>query len=493
MSDAKPLGFEEEAYLRQMSRLSRWHVRAGAVERIGATLDAARAERDVEKARADRAEARLAGFAEPFSQSDLTELLKRDLAAEKARADAAEGKLASQRRDLDDAIGAINACARETGDTQCLDVAASVAFVVRSLAEANRKLEEVHAALREAAADPLDKDDEPMSTLGLVAALELDCDSEHERAVAAETRERELRRDLATLREALAKASEPEAPYCDVCGNRGANLHTSVEVCRDCYDVARGESVPGESGNSLDTRVRAIIDPARQSDGGEGTMVTFGYETLYSRVRDSLSTITESGERGKLSPKLRELLGKKVRRIWIDWANEQADPKPSWLVPWERLSDRYRDVDIRIGVELYLSGRDSAGVLSALRAPEESGDLPETRSRSVLRREAAQRGEPAPQFNAPKWHPALHPGPLGSLGIQCLDPACPNPAHRVQPPTNWRNLLVSLMRANEAYFVYWSAEHEVEDCPRDDTCECEMVCALNEAHRAATEALARHR
>lgn len=30
-----------------------------------------------------------------------------------------------------------------------------------------------------------------------------------------------------------------EEPYCDVCGNSGDDLRTPVEVCRDCYDLAR--------------------------------------------------------------------------------------------------------------------------------------------------------------------------------------------------------------------------------------------------------------
>jgi hypothetical protein len=38
----------------------------------------------------------------------------------------------------------------------------------------------------------------------------------------------------------------------------------------------------------LDRRVRAIIDPARESDGGNGTMIVFGFETLYDNVRLAL-------------------------------------------------------------------------------------------------------------------------------------------------------------------------------------------------------------
>ncbi|UKD55127.1 DUF2283 domain-containing protein [Amycolatopsis sp. FU40] len=56
----------------------------------------------------------------------------------------------------------------------------------------------------------------------------------------------------------------------------------------------------------------------------------------------------------------RELLGRWVRQIWTQWANEQTAPKPSWLVPWERLDDGQREVDMRIGEALYEIGQCAA-------------------------------------------------------------------------------------------------------------------------------------
>lgn len=45
----------------------------------------------------------------------------------------------------------------------------------------------------------------------------------------------------------------------------------------------------------------------------------------------------------------REALGRLVRETWVAWAREQADAKPSWLLPWEELAERDREVDMRIG------------------------------------------------------------------------------------------------------------------------------------------------
>jgi hypothetical protein len=55
----------------------------------------------------------------------------------------------------------------------------------------------------------------------------------------------------------------------------------------------------------------------------------------------------------------RELVGRLVRQIWIEWAREQLDPKPSWLLPREDLDAGQREVDMRIGAALFLAGRRS--------------------------------------------------------------------------------------------------------------------------------------
>lgn len=44
-----------------------------------------------------------------------------------------------------------------------------------------------------------------------------------------------------------------------------------------------------------------------------------------------------------------EVLGRLVRGVWVRWAKEQPDPKPSWLAGWDSLGEGQREVDIRIG------------------------------------------------------------------------------------------------------------------------------------------------
>ena len=58
----------------------------------------------------------------------------------------------------------------------------------------------------------------------------------------------------------------------------------------------------------------------------------------------------------------RERLGRVVRTAWIDWAVNQLHPKPSWLLPWESLTEPEREVDRKIADEVvaaYLKDHNS--------------------------------------------------------------------------------------------------------------------------------------
>jgi hypothetical protein len=45
----------------------------------------------------------------------------------------------------------------------------------------------------------------------------------------------------------------------------------------------------------------------------------------------------------------REQLGRLVRELWIGWAVRQPNPKPSWLVPYDDLSEADKEADRVIG------------------------------------------------------------------------------------------------------------------------------------------------
>lgn len=63
------------------------------------------------------------------------------------------------------------------------------------------------------------------------------------------------------------------------------------------------------------------------------------------------STITE----GRPS---RDELGNAVREIWIEWARQQDNPKPTWLVPYHELAEEDKEADRMIGEALFTYGVD---------------------------------------------------------------------------------------------------------------------------------------
>jgi hypothetical protein len=64
-----------------------------------------------------------------------------------------------------------------------------------------------------------------------------------------------------------------------------------------------------------------------------------------------------------------------VRDEWIAWAKEQPNAKPSWLVPWEGLSETDKEVDRRIGERLHREALAAHGPWPELTPPENDMDL----------------------------------------------------------------------------------------------------------------------
>lgn len=60
----------------------------------------------------------------------------------------------------------------------------------------------------------------------------------------------------------------------------------------------------------------------------------------------------------------RESLGRIVRETWVNWALEQPDvaDHASWIVPWDKLPERDREVDMRIGSAVAAQAVVDAGV-----------------------------------------------------------------------------------------------------------------------------------
>lgn len=102
-------------------------------------------------------------------------------------------------------------------------------------------------------------------------------------------------------------------PYCDVCGHAGDNLRSSVEVCRDCFDVACHEPIPGVIPAWLQDRLAAATSAARAEAIDECARVCDDYSdsiNCYMDQRDDDVASGESKAAGKLAERIRSLDGK---------------------------------------------------------------------------------------------------------------------------------------------------------------------------------------
>jgi hypothetical protein len=75
----------------------------------------------------------------------------------------------------------------------------------------------------------------------------------------------------------------------------------------------------------------------------------------------------------------REALGRIVRQIWVAWASEQTELKPSWLIAWDDLDDGQREVDMRIGAAVAAAERDRIADLAdrlGATVPSAGGPMP---------------------------------------------------------------------------------------------------------------------
>lgn len=168
---------------------------------------------------------------------------------------------------------------------------------------------------------------------GCVRTVVTECEQ-----IAANTNEPDLAADLAALadphltRDELLQATEQ---------------HHTEQVCS-----ALG--LPFESPDGHGTRRYTwyeVLDNVRGRTAMWGKLLRRA-EQVDSQWLNEL----RGGKPQPVAADLRDHLGMLVRDTWITWARLQPDPKPSWLLPWEELTEPDREVDRLIGVRLYLAG-----------------------------------------------------------------------------------------------------------------------------------------
>jgi len=77
---------------------------------------------------------------------------------------------------------------------------------------------------------------------------------------------------------------------------------------------------------------------------------------LCAQVADEIEALSRENEELRVVldgnrplPLDRDKLGRLVREAWIRWAGTQPSPKPSWLVPYDEISEPDKEADRQIG------------------------------------------------------------------------------------------------------------------------------------------------
>jgi hypothetical protein len=70
-------------------------------------------------------------------------------------------------------------------------------------------------------------------------------------------------------------------------------------------------------------------------------------EAIENAIRSVVATHSMDGSRSL--PFDRDTLGRFVREAWVRWAETQPEPKSSWLVPYDELSEPDKEADRQIG------------------------------------------------------------------------------------------------------------------------------------------------
>lgn len=69
----------------------------------------------------------------------------------------------------------------------------------------------------------------------------------------------------------------------------------------------------------------------------------------------------------------RDRLGRKVREAWVIWAKQQPNPKPSWLLPYDELSEPNKEADRQIGEAVATEQRErDAGKVAHIKVTRDS-------------------------------------------------------------------------------------------------------------------------
>jgi len=131
-------------------------------------------------------------------------------------------------------------------------------------------------------------------------------------------------------------------------GVSGQHLFAALAAVSDNPPLCRPEEARTTAINSRlsDIGKTATLHFGDGSDGVQELEIVFAdlaekldFEALFNASLDGNRPL----------PCNRDSLGRMVREAWVRWAKTRPDPKPSWLVPYDELSEPDKEADRQIG------------------------------------------------------------------------------------------------------------------------------------------------
>jgi hypothetical protein len=100
----------------------------------------------------------------------------------------------------------------------------------------------------------------------------------------------------------------------------------------------------------LDRRSDQHLGPASQAYASAARIASQRAQGARTGM-DEAAPVSREGQESSGEPEApqRVALGMLVRAVWVAWAREQPDARPSWLAAWAELDEGQREVDMRIG------------------------------------------------------------------------------------------------------------------------------------------------
>jgi len=92
--------------------------------------------------------------------------------------------------------------------------------------------------------------------------------------------------------------------------------------------------------------------PFTTRDGSKACAECNGNEYAEQHVEIKDAMADWLSRRGDIARE-RDRLGRLVRELWVSWAEQQPNPKPSWLAPYDELSEADKEADRVIGYGMF--------------------------------------------------------------------------------------------------------------------------------------------